>query len=140
MIAFPDTEAVVRAWIRSLDLPDVGGKVFFAIPKRPTFPLVSISRLGDRPDRYTPVDTALISCDVWCNDSHGGKNGAFKIAGLLAAHLNDPAAYTHTSDGVSTVIDGGDVTLGPLWRPDEEAHLARYVVDATITCRVVQTP
>jgi predicted secreted protein len=137
-IVVPDTERVVRAWLRTLNLAGViAGRVFFGAPKSVTYPFVDFARIGGTIDRYTPVDTARLSFNCWADDAAGGKAGAFKIAAALAGHLADPSLFSLSESGVTTVIDGGDVVLGPLWRPDEEGHVARYVVDATVTCRVV---
>lgn len=148
VVVMADAEWVVREWARGLDLDDATGRVFFGIPKprkvqgdpkspRVTYPLVTVERIGAGEDLGDlPVDQARISFSVWCDDEHGGKGVAARIARTLASHLKVVTAetVTHPTDGVAT-IDGAVLTLGPLWRPDGDAHLARYVVDALFTIR-----
>jgi hypothetical protein len=133
-VELADAEAVARAWARSLNLPNVGSKVFFGVPKpppnggtdwRPNYPLITLARVGGGPDPDLPSDDARIQFDVWAND----KATAATIALQLVAH-----AQALGGDVVAgAVIAGALVVMGPLWRPDQTAALPRYVVDVQFT-------
>lgn len=130
-LALPDVEAAVKAWAKTLALPGVAGRIFFGHPKNPKYPLVEIARIGGLPDRYAPVDVARISWSVWASD----KQTAIEVARVLAGALADVGAWSYGSGADTCTIDGAEIVLGPLWRPDEEAHLARYIIDSTVTVR-----
>jgi hypothetical protein len=123
-----DAEGAVRSWARTLDLGDASGRVFFGVPDNPSFPLVVLRRIGGAPDAGdVPLDYPLISFDVWGET----KGSASAVATALTTEVQN--LRTGTPMGDQAVGKGARVTLGPLWRPDGDAHKARYIVDASFS-------
>jgi hypothetical protein len=138
-VELADAEAVARTWARGLNLASVGSKVFFGIPKppptanpatwRPNYPLIALSRVGGGPDADLPSDDARIQFDVWADDKATAARIATQLVGHASAIGGDVVA--------GAVIAGALVLMGPLWRPDQTAQLARYVVDVQFTIHPV---
>lgn len=126
-----DTEAVVRRFLRQQGL--AGGRVFFDLPATPQYPAVTIARVGGTEDGDMPWSSALISHSVW---SDQGKRSASSVTAALVGLIKAVASHDVTlTDGATARIEDASVSVGPLWRPDAPAGLARYVVDAVYTIR-----
>lgn len=136
VVVMPDAEAAVRAWVRSLAslAAPINRRVFFSHPTNPTFPYVMLHQLGAPTDPYLPTSWARMSFDVWADRAAGGKAAASLIARTLAAEIVSLAAWTGYP---GAQIDGAEISSGPTWMPDEDAHIARYVVDVVFTIRPV---
>lgn len=138
-IVTTDVEAAIRTWARSLTL-DAGpgknatGRVFFATPKDPIFPLVTLRQVGGSPVKDLPINRPQISFTVWAKA--GGKVTARVVADALVDAINALPCGRPMGDN-ATVAYGAEVVLGPVWHPDPEAHLAGYVVDAVFDLRPV---
>jgi hypothetical protein len=134
-VELADAEAVARTWCRGLALPGVASKVFFGMPKppptadpavwQPNYPLITITRVGGGPDPDLPSDDARIQFDVWAKD----KGTASAITTKLVAN----ALAVNGQSIAGGILAGALVVMGPLWRPDQTAGVARYVVDVQFT-------
>jgi hypothetical protein len=126
-----DAELIVRTWLRASTVGTlVTQRVFFSVPDPATFPLIVLARVGGMPDHDLPQDRPAFQFDVW---SKTGKREAATIANALAALCRASRMERITSGSTVTRIEEAQVTMGPLWRPDGDAGLARYVIDAQFT-------
>lgn len=126
-----DHEAVLRAWARSLDLNGATGRVFFAVPDDPAWPLVVLRPISAPPDPMLPVIYARVEWSIWGAPGRG-REIASDIANILAAATKS-VAWRHP--GTGAFVDDGQVSSGPSPRPDVEAHQMRYTIDAVYAVR-----
>lgn len=124
----PDVEAVVRTYLRGVDLGPATGRVFFGRPEDGTYPYVVIDgQVGGGRHIDHPASASRLSITV-----HGsGRNATRAIADLVVAHL---AAAVSVTVG-SSIVDAVDVVGGPLFVPDNAAKAARYVITAVVATR-----
>src|SRR5262245_13011214 len=61
--AFPDVEALVAYELRT-QLP---ANVYSSIPRNPTYPLITIKRIGGIPTDRIRLDSVSLQLDVWGN-------------------------------------------------------------------------
>lgn len=127
--ALPDVEGPIRAWIRSLNLNDVGSRVFLGLPERCTFPALEMTLIdgGIQPGEV-PLADVLMSFNVW----GGTRQQAAAIAWALASAVESLTAGT-TFDSTLAGM-GGQVVTGPLFRPDPD-NKPRYLLDVALTVR-----
>lgn len=135
---WPDVEGGLKTYL--VADADVGavvaGRVYFAVPAEPTFPLIVIRRVGggETPTAEAPVDNALIAFDCWGNvrDKMSAytvkaavRRALFKIRSRVV--LRTPAAGVEGVDAFGASVDGD------VWAPDPADDRSRYVVTATVT-------
>lgn len=125
---FPDVEGAVKAAAK-VALPSVFGHVFYAVPAgQPGLPLLTVSQISGGPDEGE-APTASIRLTFACWGANKLEAVTLKRAlvswlrGLNNVNL-DPTCFCY---GVTFIAE--------TWLPDDEAQLARYVVDATFTVR-----
>lgn len=120
-----DVENAIRLWIRTLNLPGLGTRSYFAVPDgTPVMPLVTVARLGGAPDRYVPTEDARLTNELWAKT----KKEATDAQLLLVAAMQN--VYGELVPGVMCHGINVDAVM---WRPDPETKLARYVIDSTAT-------
>lgn len=127
---FTDAEAAVRTWLRQ-ELTDLDGRVFFAIPDgSPTFPLITVGRLGGGPQiGEAELEDVRLECQVWAKNKKTAVDVVRALTSLVFTAADvalDPEVwcYGFTVDSVT-------------WAPDPSVKLSRYVVDLTATVRVL---
>lgn len=125
----PDAEFGAKTWAKAEPLlAALGGRVFFAVPEgSPTFPLVTVAQVSGQFDPSAPVDHPRLSFDVWDLTKKGAsdlKRALIEALFTLNHSQLDPSTYCYYVDDITSV-----------WLPDNEARLARYVVDATFHVR-----
>lgn len=62
---FPDAEAVVGSALRAVSIDGIDERVYTSIPKRPTYPLAIVTRVGGPGGERHYLDGARIQIDVW---------------------------------------------------------------------------
>lgn len=126
----PDTEDAARTWARAA-VPYFGGRVFFGVPAgSPALPLVTVARVSGPTDPGPAVDYPRLTWQVW------GKNKKDATDGMRA--LISALRGINRSGGVAlnaTTWCFGVENIFTTWQPDDEAQLARYIVDADMPTR-----
>lgn len=111
----PDSEDDARTWARSA-IPSVGGRVFFGFPAgTPTLPLITVSRISGPSDSSVPLDYPRLTWSVWGKTKKEAADVWRELVDALRVH--------------------GAFDIFSVWLPDDEAKLARYVVDASQTVK-----
>lgn len=126
----PDAEALVYAYLSTHAGVDalVAGRVYSAVPEAPTYPLVTLTRVGGAPTLAYWVDSPRVQLDAWGRS----KGEASDLARTLVAACAELAGRTVPGHGVVTSVLP---VLGPLWQPDTEVAppRPRYLVDVQLT-------
>lgn len=131
---FPDSEALAGAVLR--DLLDCG--VYSSVPRTPSYPLVTISRVGGIPVEYHRLDFASLQIDVWGTS----KTEARDIAAEARAALfgMEGQSYSMADDWPDdAVVTGVSDTLGLTWLPDPETNRDRYVFGVGLYLHAVRS-
>lgn len=129
VVVMPDAEGAVRAWLRGLSIPALGRNVWFGFPKAGAqYPLAIVSRVGGSTDGYAPVDNVWIQIDVYSKSRQEAATVAYRIAAEID-QLDCGTPMGAASAG------GGWVASGPVWRPDDDRTLSRFVIDARFSLR-----
>lgn len=129
-VLIPDTEEAVRSWARGHALlsPLLAGRVFFGFPAgAATLPLVVLTRVAGTTDEEAAVDYPRISFSVWGRNKKDAADTMRALVGALRS------ARGVQLDADTYCYDVTDIVT--LWLPDDEAKLARYVVDCTFIVR-----
>lgn len=127
---FPDAEALIGIILRAASITGLSSRVYSSIPKAPTYPLITIKRIGGIPAERHRLDRARIQIDVWGNT----KSEARDIAD--AARVAIFAAEGQTYDETGTEMDGFitcvEDDLGLAFIPDPATARDRYVFGLAI--------
>lgn len=119
---YVDVEGPVRAWLRGLNLNDVGARVFIGLPERNAFPAISLALIDGRLDAgEAPLANPVITFSVW----GGSRSQAAAIVWALCSAIGS----VRSVDLTSLRLMGAEVITGPVFRPDPDGK-PRYVVDA----------
>lgn len=127
----PNIEAVCISALNS-----AGIRASSSIPNEPTWPLVTLTRIGGVPAIRQKLDAANIQVDVWGPgedsklDGRYGKPEAFKLAGEARLVLLELEATE--SIQFKAVVSAVDDWTGMTWVPDED-NRARYVFGVTVS-------
>ncbi len=127
---FPDFEAIIAATLRAASITDLGVRVYSSIPTNPTFPLVTVKRIGGSPRVRQYLDGANLQIDVW----GGTKAQARDIAAACRTTIF-LLEGTQVSSPVSAWISGVDDSLGLTWLPDQETGRDRYLFSVLVAGR-----
>lgn len=137
MSDWPDVEGGVRAYLRADTAVNalIGNRQFFAVPSNPTFPLLTVARVGGGQDAGTdaPVDLALVDITIWGeldSNGYGDKAGAWAVVNAVRSALEAISGRTTLTSGV---IGHGAEVAGVVWAPDPDNGRPRYVVTAEVT-------
>ncbi len=128
-VTFVDTEGPVRNWLQTQAIDGIGTRVFLGLPTRCTFPALDVALLdgGIQPGE-TPLADALFTFSAWGGTRIQAAAAAYSLCSRL---LSTPAG---TALGSTLVFMGAQITLGPVFQPDDDGK-PRYIVDAAITVR-----
>ena len=121
---FPDSEAICAQVIREA-LDPVG--VYSSVPKSPTFPLVTVKRLGGRPAEVHHLDNARIQIDVWGRSKSEARTLADQAR--VALHEAEGRIFepgSGSDDVVAGLVTAVDDGLGLTWLPDQATGRDRY--------------
>jgi hypothetical protein len=109
-----------------------GSRVYaHGLPQSPTFPAVSLSKVGLTPDG-TVTEQTLIQADCWA--ARGQASDAEELAAEVKNALEQ--AVPGTLLGSSTVRIMGARIEGEVALPDPDDGTPRYVVTATVATKV----
>jgi hypothetical protein len=112
----PDVELIVTTYLRAH--PDLPGGVSTELPGEPTYPWLTVARVGGVPSIANYLDVARLEISSWAST----KGAALALGrGAEAAVLAIPAAQAGAV--VTGVIQVGE---GLHWNPDEETDVPRY--------------
>ena len=126
----PDVEYAAKQWAQADALlsPLLAGRVFFAFPAgAATLPLLTVAIVSGTFDPAVPVAYPRLTFDCWGRT----KKEASDLRRALTTALRDLDNVAMTADVYCYGVD--DIFIA--WQPDNEAKLARYVVDATFKVR-----
>jgi hypothetical protein len=123
-ITFADAQALAASVLR--DALDCG--VYSQLPKAPTYPVVTVKRIGGVPTERHALDRARLQVDVW------GRNQteAFDVAAQARVVLMGMAGQKYTTPIAGFVSDVVD-DLGLFWLPDPETKRDRYIFGVGVT-------
>lgn len=133
-LGYADAESGARAWARTLDLGPASTKVFFGKPRGDSLPRawVEVRRVGGAPEaEIVPVDDVDLQWDVY------GANKSVAWSIVSALELAVKLLHTGSWFGDHAAVIGTEITLGPVWRPEEDPGLGRYVLGTLIKLRPV---
>lgn len=130
---WPDVEGGLRDWLRTN--PGVAAlvstRVWFGIPDDPTFPLVTVARVGGGDDESeAEIDQALIQVDCWGRDRN--KAEATSVALAVRKALHDIRGATTLKTGV---VAYGAVVVDDRFLPDQQTSQPRYALTVAVTAR-----
>lgn len=126
--AFPDAEALVGDVLRAASLV-VDTRVYSSIPKSPTFPLITLQRIGGTPVERHRLDQPRIQIDVWGTS----KSEAHDIAQAARVAIHEMEGQTFATAYVSGVDDA----FGLTWFPDPPTARDRYIFGVALTLHAV---
>jgi hypothetical protein len=112
----PDAELIVTTFLRAhADLP---GGVSTELPKEPTWPWLTVARVGGVPSIANYLDVARLEISSWA---------ATKAAALALARGAEAAVLSLPGPQVGAVVTGvTQVGEGLQWNPDQETDVPRY--------------
>lgn len=123
----PDLEAVAAEALRTAAITNLGTRVYSSIPRTPTFPLVTVQRIGGIAAVREYMDTANIQIDVWSENKSQGRDIAARARVVLLS-----LAGTTVTSPVSAWISAVEDTLGLSWQPDQLTGRDRYIFGVLI--------
>lgn len=125
---YPDGEGGAREWARGEQL--AGGLVFFGKPKGARLPRLWLEiQLIDAPpeDEIGSVGDYELQWDAYARTS---KEDAWTLIEALESAIKQ--LHTGSPFGEKAVVIGTEITLGPLWRPEKDTDIARYLLGTRI--------
>lgn len=126
----PDIEAAVAEWLRNSSITGVGTRVYTEVPATPTFPLVTVTRIGGVPAVREYLDMGAIQVDCWGGTKAEAHDAAVEARvaclGLEGQSLSLP---------VSIVVTSVEDALGLTWQPDEDTGRERYLFAVNVYAR-----
>lgn len=131
-LTFADAEALVSEELRDANIPDLARRVYSSVPASPTYPLVTVQRLGGIPPERRYLDAAYLQVEAWGNS----KSQAHDIAAdarVILLELED----RQLPEAVCTAARDA---LGLTWMPDPETHRDRYVFAVRLYLRPTYAP
>lgn len=133
MTDWPDCEGALRDYLRADTALHalVGNRVFFGIPDRVAFPLVTVTRTAGADDPSTaPIDRAILTINCW------GRKGNRLEAFQVAAAVHD-ALFAIANTTASAAFLYGASVVGDGFSPDPETDQPRYYFTVELTARTV---
>lgn len=134
-MSWPDVEGALRTWLREhADIQAVvGRRVFFGVPKSPTWPLITVQRIGGGQDSSeAPVDLALVQLDVWGSIDPSGNGRKAETTAAVNALRSVLGSVSNRTALTSAVDVFGIEVVSVVWAPDPEDDRPRYVVTAEV--------
>lgn len=131
----PDSESLMVAWARAN--PEitalVGSRVGTRLPKEPTFPYLTVFRVGGPPDGVEggAIDEALLQWD--CYGDKKTRVPDYAAASLLARTLVEQVEINEGGRvGTVGAILGMTVVNGPRRQEEPTTGWARYIVETQL--------
>lgn len=129
-----DAEALAVSWAK--DDPDINaivqGRVATNLPASPTFPFLTVFRIGGRTDAVQYLsDRAYLQWD--CYASAGANKPDLRTASLLARTLvskaNNFQGLITPAAGEAGVVMGFEIITGPRRVPELDSDWGRFLVE-----------
>lgn len=124
----PDVEGIAIAYLTAQAELDVyvDGRVYAHVPENPTYPFVTVVRIGGRP-RPQPhwIDQAHLQVIAWSEDS---RSEAFDACATALAALHELPGITALG-----IVTGVEDVLGPRPLPDPETSNPRFIAEVLVT-------
>lgn len=137
MSDWPDLEGALRSHLRAdagVQAALGGSRVFFAIPDNPTWPLVTVSRVGggqsDTSD--APVDAALMSIDVWGEIDPNGRPKKIQATDVVNAVRSALDMVRGRTTFTADVDVFGVTVAGVAYAPDPDNGRPHYAITAEV--------
>jgi len=118
---FPDSEAIAGAALRS-----AGYRAYSSIPANPTYPLMTVKRVGGIPRDKRMLDRANIQIDVWGDSKSQCRDLADQARRVL---MSLEGTTSSDFNGVITCVED---SLGLFWLPDQETKRDRYIFSVVL--------
>lgn len=127
--ALPDTELASVKYLRSVMAVAlmVNGRVYTSVPANPTYPLVSLVRVGGTVRADATLDRATLQIECYGNSQYEANELSRKVIAALAG----AAGWR----GLGMTITTTDPVSGMLYLPDPETKQPRYVLDHDLYVR-----
>lgn len=108
---------------------DLSARVYSSIPKKPTYPLLIVKRVGGTPVTRQRLDAADIQIDVYGNS----KSEARLLAMQARQSLYEAEGTTITVSTGNAWVSGVTDVMGLTWMPDSaNVPLNRYVFSVRV--------
>lgn len=134
--AFSDIEGGLKIWLRELNLPNVGQRVFLGMPRggASAYPVIVLFRVSGGPVTGAdfPLDEPRVQFDVWGNQ--GGKVECQAVTQSLISNLLDLPCGTLLGTTVRAV---GVSAITVNYLPDADSGRPRYSVDCVVQAQAV---
>jgi hypothetical protein len=134
--AYSDIEGGLKEYLRSLNLANLGTRVFLGEPRggASAYPIVTLFRVSGGPVAGAdyPMDNARVQIDVWGNT--GGKVQCQAVAQSIVSNLLDMPCGTLMGDNVRAFGATGFVVN---YLPDADNGRPRYSIDCQIQAQAV---
>lgn len=127
----PDLEAVAAAALRTAAIAGLDTRVYSSVPTSPTFPLITVQRIGGIPAVREYLDTANLQIDVW-----GGSKSEIRDIAARARVVLLELAGTLVTSPVRAWISAVEDVLGLSWQPDQLTGRDRYLFGVLVYGRI----
>lgn len=125
--ALPDSEALASSVLRT----QLSARVYSSIPSNPTFPLMTVKRIGGIPADRVRLDRARLQIDVWGNSKSEARDLA--DAARVVLHAMENKTYRVSAGAVvDAVVTGVEDELGLSWQPDPVTDKDRYILGVAL--------
>lgn len=133
MTDYGPIDVAVQEWLRDDDThiaATSAGRVYLAIPKSATLPVLLIRLIGGGPKLRADLPLTRYRLQFDCVDV--SRQGASALARALIADLDGLGADEPGAVHQGVYLGSADV-LAMRWQPDPDSDTPRYIVDALIT-------
>lgn len=149
-VEWPDVEGALRTYLRAhTDVSAiVAQRVFFGVPDTPTYPLVTVARVGGFDEASeAPIDQALVQIDCWADVHPGTRNAPDKATADQLRRAVRQALYELRGTTAVTLADdsvvrlSGAVIQSDPYLEDPDNRRPRYAITAQLTAhQLTPTP
>lgn len=133
---FPNSEAFLAWAIRDAAIAGLDDRVYSSLPKRPTFPLAVVQRIGGVGPVRQRLDAPNIQVSTWAESQAAAHDLA--AAARTAIHMTEGGTFGDNDDDcpVSIVVTAVNDSLGLAFIPDPDTAKDRYIFGVTLICHV----
>lgn len=133
-----DVCGALRTWLRTVEIVNelVGQRVFFGIPPKATWPLVSLPYEDSSFNLYLPMQTDTIQIDCWGSPHPTpGKSNKLEAKEVMVAVTTALRSIKSGTAFDANVICLGASILSAPWVPDPDSNQSRYAITAEVTAK-----
>lgn len=116
----PDAERIARQWLAGHALMSalVDGRVSTDSPANPTYPYLTVARIGGIPAVRFRLDTARVQVAGWGANRSSASRVARTARSVLHELEGEVVAYAEDGEAVRAVVTAVTDDLGLGWQPD----------------------